>query len=1349
MTIRGPNSESITPVGQYVRDNVIPSGTTVTEAARLLGIGRPALSNFLNGKAKLSSRMALRLEKAFGEDSELLLDMQSKIELQAAGSAGGSVATGTYAPSILNIRAKQIEGWATGIEARSRLAVLLRRLVYSTGSGITRADFPGYDNAERHGFDGVVISTGQTQWVPSGKSIWELGTGADPLGKANGDYTDSLTSMPPEERAECAFIFVTSRNWPDKVKWESEKKTLGDWRDVRAYDASDLEQWTEQSVPAQVWLAEELGIPVTGYRSLDECWRRWSEVTKPSLSRSLFAPMIKAHAAKLEGWFGSQASEPIVIAADSYDEVLAFLSCLAEDDRPQNESWGSRTVVFDTQESLQRLSRSLPSSIVCVSSNMDVERELATLRRGAHCIFVRPRGLLDSDPDITLDRLNLDDFRAALTEMNVSRDRTDRLDRESGRSPTILRRRLSNLDIIRVPSWAGEEDTARKLAPLALVGSWHYESRADREVVRTLARTDSYETIESGIISLLHKEDAPVWRIGDYRGAVSKLDSLFAIGRHITEQQLDDFFVIAEYVLSEFDPALDLPPDQQWAANIYEKVREHSSALRAGICETLVVLGAHGSDILRRSELEVESRVGRLVSDLLGPPDVDKLMSLHSDLPNLAEAAPATFLDMIERDLRSKDPALFQMFSPDVDTMFGVHRHTGLLWALERLAWDPENLIRVAKTLAELCLARLPSNLVNTPLNTLKSILRFWMPQTAATVAQRIKVLEVLTSSYPDVGWDVCIDQVPRSTFGMYNERPRWRSDASGVGLQMASRPEMEQFRNRAVCLALGWPGHDEDTLGALVDAVDRLSSVEQSSLWDAIDEWTRNALSEGGRAALWNRLRMMRPDAIHDQQRMKEAIRELTPTDPVMRNEWMFSWDWMSYPETREKALADFEASERHMQAQRTDALQEIWTVRGFEGISVLIDQSEAAPHFVGRLMHRALTDLEALSSFVRDCVEARSDENTTRIANFLGSFLQSCDPESFQTIVRELETTLEDDGLRFLFLCMPFENLTWRILDAQPEAFRREYWKRVFPSGFNYKSEEINEFIDRLLDVGRPRVAFNAVDVYWKRVETSRLKLLLQAVATVEAEGFIDEFHLSSAFEALDERTEASTFEKAMLEFSYAPGLVQSRHGIPNLERLVAESPETFVELIAAVYRAEPDTQGKDDRHPDTAVRQAQGEAAYFALGKISRVPGMGADGSIDLERLKAWIARARELSAEQNLTGPSDSRIGELLSRAGPDEDGSWPSRPVCKAMEWMSSESAASGFVRGVANSRGVIARGRGGDQERELAGKYHAGASKIAFDCPFMSSTLKKLAQQYEHEAEWWDTRAEVDSRLPN
>jgi len=53
--------------GEFIRTEIIePLGLSVTAAAEVLGVSRPALSNLLNAKADLSGEMALRIEKAFG-----------------------------------------------------------------------------------------------------------------------------------------------------------------------------------------------------------------------------------------------------------------------------------------------------------------------------------------------------------------------------------------------------------------------------------------------------------------------------------------------------------------------------------------------------------------------------------------------------------------------------------------------------------------------------------------------------------------------------------------------------------------------------------------------------------------------------------------------------------------------------------------------------------------------------------------------------------------------------------------------------------------------------------------------------------------------------------------------------------------------------------------------------------------------------------------------------------------------------------------------------------------------------------------------------------------------------------
>jgi addiction module HigA family antidote len=58
-----------------------PLDLSVTQAAKVLGVTRAALSALLNGRAALSPDMALRIEKAFGPKMDTLLRMQIAYEI--------------------------------------------------------------------------------------------------------------------------------------------------------------------------------------------------------------------------------------------------------------------------------------------------------------------------------------------------------------------------------------------------------------------------------------------------------------------------------------------------------------------------------------------------------------------------------------------------------------------------------------------------------------------------------------------------------------------------------------------------------------------------------------------------------------------------------------------------------------------------------------------------------------------------------------------------------------------------------------------------------------------------------------------------------------------------------------------------------------------------------------------------------------------------------------------------------------------------------------------------------------------------------------------------------------------
>ena len=472
---------------------------------------------------------------------------------------------------------------------------------------------------------------------------------------------------------------------------------------MRALDASDLEQWLETTIAPRIWLADELGIPEAreGFETVERFWNRWAKASEPPMTAAIFKPSLAAHAGDLRKWLEKKPSDrPFTVAADSKKEAVAFVACLLQHEHLPADA-RDRAVVFKSASKLRTLAQS-SSPFIPIVYSYETEREIVTLYRQRHCIVVRPRNAIDREPDVAVELLSHAAFEQALADMGVERERVDRLTRESGRSPTVLQRQLSQIGAIREPRWAGDKEVARRLMPMALVGAWHNGSKADCEVLAALS-SGSYKGVEEEVAALLRYDDCPVWCVGRYRGVVSKIDALFAIGPWMTAKDVTDFVDFAEYVLSESDPALDLPADQRWAAGLYGKVREHSNALRAGICETLVMLSVHGNDLFReRLGINVAAHVTDLVKRLLTPFTTDKLRSHDRDLPDYAEAAPDVFLARIEEDLERQKPVLQELLTPVGASVFEHPARTGVLWALERLAWNPQTLMRVVLVLARL-----------------------------------------------------------------------------------------------------------------------------------------------------------------------------------------------------------------------------------------------------------------------------------------------------------------------------------------------------------------------------------------------------------------------------------------------------------------------------------------------------------------------------------------------------------------------------------------------------------------------------------------------------------------------
>ena len=1323
-----------------------------------MGVGRPALSNFLNGKAALSPAMAVRLERTFGADRDALLDLQTRFDAHAAPAGRHAITAATYAPSVLTIRAREIEDWAGRIESRQELGVLIRRLVNSTGRDLSKVDFPAHDHAERRGWDGVVAASAPTPWIPEGESGWELSSNARPKDKANGDFARRTKSIPPRERKACTFVFVTPRDWPGKTAWANEQRQQSFWKDVRAYDASDLEQWIEKSVPVQIWFAERMGRPITGYQSLSGFWARWASAAEPALSPLLFASAVERNSETFHAWLENSPDRPFTIAADSRDEAIAFLGCLMGREG-DDEGVGDRGIVFDTPDALHRLASAAPGAFVAVAGTREVETAFSGLRRNIHCIAPRPRNSVDPTgppADVVLELPGSEDFRNALEAMGIRRGRTDRLALESARSPTILRRRLAAMPADREPVWGRNRETAGKVVPVAMIGAWHAASRADREIVSLIADAD-YEDMEFGIAEVLRLDDPPIWSIGQYRGVVSRLDALFATAPYVTEADLDRLFLVAEYVLSENDPALELPESERWMAAVHGKLRDHSNALRRGMGETLILLSEYGGRLFDgRLGCDVESRVSDLVRRLLSPLDTERLLAFQTDLPALAEAAPRAFLEVFEEDIQGDQPALLELMKPVDSGMFGTWRSRArILSALECLAWCPTHFPRVIEILARLSYRKIDDNRSATPKNSLQSLFRYWMPDTDTAFDQRMRALDGLVARHPEIGWwlSLCMARRPREYGIIYRcYRPRWRGDPSHSGRPITLNHDHRLVRkSRDICL--NWPIQDEKTLGDLVANADALDELARSKACELLERWADEPQSDQAKESLRERIRRCTYTrgfgASATVARIRQAMAKLAPEDLAVRHRWLFAS--ASPRHGIDDADSTLDRITDRIHVQRQDALRTIWRERGFNGLNDLCRHGNAT-RVVGSLMPEILGGTQEAIPFVRWCLDKMSESGANRFESCLESFLQWIDADSLPALTDEIGRSHGESGRLRLLVSMPYRK-AWGLLENKPDTFRRAYWEKVVFGLERYPAEDLHELVDRLLEVDRPLAALQAVSLDWDAVETSRLTKLLHALAGVGAP-----FHrlyypfIPDTFKSLDRRADVTIEEKAKLEFAFLRALDGSEYGMPNLTRQIMSSPAWYAEaVIRAFNRGDGRKDPPELRIDDTEQHGDMATAAYDLLQWVHRIPGTDAHGVVHAEPLTAWLDEVRALCARYGRAEDGDLSIGELLSRDQSDDDGQWPCQAVCEALQWMSCGDVDEGFIAGTCNARGAVIRpvGEGGGQERALAAKYRGWAQQIAYEYPHVGSILERIAEYYDRVAGQRDTNSSLQRRFSN
>ncbi len=1372
--------------GEIIRERYLrPQGLTVTEAAKRLNVSRQTLNNLLNGKAGISSKMKDRLTETFGEPPETWEQMQRDYDSSRRGSGR----------QPMWVSSRDIAQWANTKEAAYVLPELVRRLVHETGDGIKRFNFPGGEDVQRRGFDGLLECATATHFVPGGSSVWELSKQQTPRVKAEIDYAKRSPEPIDLEPSETTFVVVTARAWLGKADWAAEKNREGTWAEVRVYDSSDLEQWLELAPGVAIWFATKIGRRPERVQSLEGFWNEFRRGTAPPISGALVLTGRTAEAEKLGNWL-HEGSGVFRLLADSSDEALAFLAgtTLQMPEQVRAEVLANMVVVGGAEEARhlsgvrERLTlcwrfddTSLLGSVVA-----EGHRVLLPLARDAavvQTLDLRRPGTEEAGgqtqlPDLELPRLGRKEFVEALknslpAEANekkddeASRSAADKRKQKeaeqrasrTGRSLTVYRRLYCSAGVAKPPEWACPGE-AGQLIPLLLAGGWSESNEADTAAVSELAGID-YSDVSRTLAHWKNRPDAPFRRIGDTWILAALLDSWSLLARFVTDIDIARFEKIVKRVLGADDPALELAPEQRWLANIRGKKFEHSGALRRGLADSLVLLGVLADDAGLQASYPATELVQGVVSSLLtSQPGVRRWASLAGLLPALAEAAPEAFLSALETSLKEDTPEVLDLFQGEDRPLGGGGRHPNLLWALETLAWYPEHLSRVAKALAKLARVAPQGRLVNRPSKSLREIFCTWHPNTSASLDERLQVLDMLLQWEPDAAWQLLVELLPKDhDVSQNNAAPRWRAKTDRGLLTYG---EVWRAKDEVVGRALKAAELDGGRLATLLPEMRAWAPEERLRLRQRLREFSSLCQDDDQRTRLWQATRSLlarnrrHPDAdwslAEDELVQIEAVwKLLEPDDLLERYAWLFDDDMPDLPRSKGSS---FDESENEVSQARGEALSAIMNARGLEGVFAMAQRAKR-PGYVGYALAKLVTEPGLEREILQRTLAC--DEANVRILGlaYVDGLQRSRGDAWAEKIVGSalFEGWSEEKKADFCLGLAPV-TATWAIVEELGGNVQERYWSRTTAFLTGKDSADKAEYVlGRLLGAGREFEALDEASSHPEKFRTTTLVRVLKATSE-KLEKLKKGDHtpsgldhdLERVFSYLRNRPDMEVEDLAGLEWFYLPLLHPFQQPV-TLHRFLQSSSQFFADVVVCVFRpdGEEAESSSQEELPDELV-QNRARVAWDLLDSWKSVPGKQEDGTLDGEHLTRWFREARSLCADQKRSSIGDLQIGKVLAHAPSGSDGVWPHPDVRDLIEEAESRGLEEGISTGVHNKGGAIWRSRspfaGGQQERAEARQYRAYAESVEMRWPNTGRVLRAIARTYEALGKREDQEAE-------
>lgn len=1265
---------------------------------------------------------------------------------------------------MATIKVEDLERFATSALGPLLIGELIRRLVYCwVPDRLLSMSFHSGTANNLPGFDGHV-QLKANDGEPPFNSIWELSTQSDTRQKIFGDVKKSFGRDVADgwAKAKTVYVAVTLRKLSDPGKLERDIAALPNnpWSYVRVVDAPALVQWIEKCPAVEAWCAGHLqiGTGVYGF-SLERYWRDWSTSHKPPISTQLMTAGRPSN--QLDASFKPRRGDTLTLLTDSAAETAAYLYSYLDqsEDRQGALKVLANCLVVSNSDSARALAlepvreNQIPVTVLLPPAN----DAALTLANAGHYVINAIGYAAPSNKPIVIKRALRRDFSDALqNSMGVPPERAEQEARACGASVSVWsvwNKHESNA-LGRLPEWCGAEQVPRTM-PAVFASRWDEGTVGDTEVLSSLSGVE-YPSFAQGVARYMDSDPPLLERAGSVISLIAPTVAFALTAKSISTDMLRELEQAIQTVFSHVSVSEVTAWDGPVSLPIETPRTVHSNWLRDGLLETILRISAF-KEVLDRKQIAhafggCQAFVDKVVERIALFRDEPRFFAaLSENLPLMAEAAPVPFVDALEQALQGSETGLAPLFEDK--GFFGPVLHTGLLSALECLAWEPAYFVQVVRILAQLARYESDGRIANKPSNSLRSIFLAWSPRTSAPLSQRIDTLRLLADEFPVVAWRLICAVLPKNSdtaFSTYE--PVWK-DFGRSSRQPLTNELVRKAYTAYIDVALELSRVEIERQLMLLDSYPMLSPSHRQTLREQFTFCAKSEqLSATTREAVWSAMRQLVAKhrrfsnaawalASADVDELEAVGRLFQPASEVAEVHWLFDEYLPDLPEVD----VDIEAGQAKADELRHKAMQQL-VATGLGAVDELYVKARQ-PYLVAQQAAVTIDDTEKLLELLDVWLKRNSPRDERGVAMLCAS-RYALRREDWLAVLRDASVSRGwPDGA--FGLCMsnfPDEQDVWDTIAEMTEAAATRYWASRSEYLRSDNTTLNNKIAQKLIDYHR---ATELINQSLKKLSVAvAIDVLEAAVQELQEPHQIDAmlgYSLKETIKWLRAQPDVPRAKLDKLEHSFLPVLLAELRDGEQLtfHKTMAEKPESFIAILCDAFLPAKSVNPEGERHPISPDAERRAIVAWHVLRSWRTPPGVDAAGRVRYEVMMDWISRARNLAEDEDRAAIADQYIGAVLLHTPSESDGRWPADAVARVFEELRSKVLEDGLSMEVINSRGTTSRGifDGGKQEKDLADQWEFRAKQLPERWLRAKRLCKRIALSWKQMAEEFDIDA--------